>query len=66
MTAYRTALNTLLKEQLIDDRPFVLFGQNVSAGSCLSGLTRGSPPQRDWRCLIHPIVKMRWSVLVLV
>jgi hypothetical protein len=41
MTAYRTVINQLLKEQLIDEKPFVLFGQNVAAGSCLSGLTRG-------------------------
>lgn len=41
MTAYAKSINQLLKETLMTEEPFVLFGQNVSAGSCLSGLTRG-------------------------
>ena len=38
---YASALNGILKNVLSGTEPFVLFGQNVSAGSCLSGLTRG-------------------------
>jgi pyruvate/2-oxoglutarate/acetoin dehydrogenase E1 component len=38
---YPSALNAELKKQLHTEDPFILFGQNVSAGSCLSGLTRG-------------------------
>ena len=38
---YAKAINGLLKEELMTEKPFVLFGQNVAAGSCLSGLTRG-------------------------
>lgn len=38
---YASAINGILKNVLSGADPFVLFGQNVSAGSCLSGLTRG-------------------------
>ena len=38
---YASCINRVLKALLIQDDPFVLFGQNVSAGSCLSGVTRG-------------------------
>ena len=38
---YVKIINTWLKNHLYVDEPFVVFGQNVSAGSRLSGLTRG-------------------------
>lgn len=41
MTRYAKAINEELHNVLLQEDPFVLFGQNVSAGSCLSGLTRG-------------------------
>jgi deoxyxylulose-5-phosphate synthase len=41
MTRYSAVVNEELKQLLLQEDPFVLFGQNVSAGSCLSGLTRG-------------------------
>lgn len=41
MIAYAKSINQLLKDTLMTEEPFVLFGQNVAAGSCLSGLTRG-------------------------
>jgi len=37
---YVQYINSLLKDK-IDDNDIVLFGQNIDAGSCLSGLTRG-------------------------
>lgn len=38
---YIQYLNGILKDRLQTDGPLVLFGQNIDAGSCLSGLTRG-------------------------
>lgn len=38
---YAACINQVLKSVVVKDDPFVLFGQNVSAGSCLSGVTRG-------------------------
>jgi pyruvate/2-oxoglutarate/acetoin dehydrogenase E1 component len=40
---YSKKINEILKGVLAEEDPFILFGQNVSAGSCLSGLTRGLP-----------------------
>ena len=44
---YASAINGILKNILSGSDPFVLFGQNVSAGSCLSGLTRGLQSSPD-------------------
>jgi pyruvate/2-oxoglutarate/acetoin dehydrogenase E1 component len=38
---YVQYINSLLKEHLSNESDVVLFGQNIDAGSCLSGLTRG-------------------------
>ena len=38
---YVQYINSLLKEHLSNEPDVVLFGQNIDAGSCLSGLTRG-------------------------
>ena len=39
--AYVTTINNWLKDNMYVEEPFIVFGQNVSAGSRLSGLTRG-------------------------
>ena len=38
---YVQYINSLLKEKITNKRDIVLYGQNIDAGSCLSGLTRG-------------------------
>lgn len=38
---YVQHINTLLKDAVKENSSAVLFGQNIDAGSCLSGLTRG-------------------------
>jgi pyruvate/2-oxoglutarate/acetoin dehydrogenase E1 component len=38
---YVTYLNEVFKDQICKFGEFVLYGQNVSTGSCLGGLTRG-------------------------
>lgn len=38
---YIQFINELIKNQVSSNENLVLFGQNISAGSCLSGLTRG-------------------------
>ncbi|MCW8899140.1 MAG: hypothetical protein OQK95_00515 [Gammaproteobacteria bacterium] len=38
---YVQYINSLLKEHVSNNDDLVLYGQNVDAGSCLSGLTRG-------------------------
>jgi len=37
---YLEFLNSLIKKQIFEKEKLVLFGQNISAGSCLGGLTR--------------------------
>jgi len=37
---YVKYINSLLKEQISNNENLVLYGQNIDAGSCLSGLTR--------------------------
>lgn len=38
---YLEFVNNLIKQQVIKHEKLVLFGQNIDAGSCLGGLTRG-------------------------
>jgi len=38
---YVTFINDLIKQQVQKEKEIVLFGQNISAGSCISGFTRG-------------------------
>ena len=38
---YVQYLNSLIKEQLGSQSDIVIYGQNIDAGSSLSGLTRG-------------------------
>ena len=38
---YVQYINSLLKEHISNNEHLVLYGQNIDAGSCLSGLTRG-------------------------
>lgn len=37
---YLEFVNSLIKKQIFEKEKLVLFGQNISAGSCLGGLTR--------------------------
>jgi pyruvate dehydrogenase E1 component beta subunit len=37
---YLEFINSLIKKQIFEKEKLVLFGQNISAGSCLGGLTR--------------------------
>lgn len=47
-------INTRLKDQLSKCQPTVLFGQNISTGSCLSGLTKGIETCKGARVLNTP------------
>ena len=38
---YIEFVNATLKQEVLKHEKLVLFGQNISAGSCLGGLTRG-------------------------
>lgn len=38
---YVQYINSLLKKHISNNKHLVLYGQNIDAGSCLSGLTRG-------------------------
>ena len=38
---YVEFINSLIKEQVENQSEIILFGQNIDAGSSLSGLTRG-------------------------
>lgn len=38
---YITHVNNLIKAHVAQHSPLVMFGQNIGAGSCISGLTRG-------------------------
>ena len=38
---YVQFLNSVLKNVIQEETDLVLYGQNINAGSCLSGLTRG-------------------------
>lgn len=38
---YIDFVNSLIKEEISKQKKIVLFGQNINAGSCLGGLTRG-------------------------
>ena len=53
---YVSHLNGLIRDAVAATSNSVVFGQNVSAGSCLSGLTRGidattpaSSIRRTWK-----------------
>ena len=37
---YYEFINQLIREKVFETQNIVLFGQNIDAGSCLSGLTR--------------------------
>lgn len=50
MTTYVEHLNHHLAQAMLRHERFVAFGQNIDAGSCLSGLTRGLP--RDGKRLV--------------
>ena len=38
---YTQFVNSILKKKIEKEKNIVIFGQNINAGSCLSGLTRG-------------------------
>ena len=38
---YVQYINSLIKEHIKKEDKLVLYGQNIDAGSCLGGLTRG-------------------------
>ena len=44
---YVQYINSLLKENISKANNLVLYGQNIDAGSCLSGLTRGLSKSND-------------------
>ena len=39
--SYVSEINTVFREKLATENNLVVYGQNIAAGSCLSGLTRG-------------------------
>jgi pyruvate dehydrogenase E1 component beta subunit len=38
---YITHINILIRSRVAEKSPLVMFGQNIAAGSCISGLTKG-------------------------
>jgi pyruvate/2-oxoglutarate/acetoin dehydrogenase E1 component len=44
---YIEFINSTLKQEVVKHNKLVLFGQNISAGSCLGGLTRGFKIKKD-------------------
>lgn len=51
---YVEYINQLIKKQVLDQDKILLFGQNISAGSCLSGLTRGLAVKPGGRIINTP------------
>lgn len=51
MTKYVEYLNHLIKTEVAKPKHVVLFGQNINAGSCLGGLTRGMKVQAGSRII---------------
>lgn len=51
---YIEYVNSLIKSRVADSKDLVMFGQNVSAGSCISGLTRGLNPGENGLILNTP------------
>lgn len=51
---YVTYINSLIQENVLNSETIVLFGQNISAGSCLSGLTRNIKVNPDSRIINTP------------
>ena len=48
---YIELINDLLKEQVSKHEQLVIFGQNVSAGSCIGGMTRGLSVPKSGRII---------------
>lgn len=48
---YIEFINNLLKEQVSKHEQLVIFGQNVSAGSCIGGMTRGLSVPKSGRII---------------
>ena len=48
---YIQLINNLLKEQVSKHEQLVIFGQNVSAGSCIGGMTRGLSVPKSGRII---------------
>ena len=48
---YIELINNLLKEQVSKHEQLVIFGQNVSAGSCIGGMTRGLSVPKSGRII---------------
>ena len=58
---YVEFVNKKLSQKIMESERVVLFGQNTSAGSCLSGLTRNLQVKkraiRIYNTIIAPIIK---------
>jgi len=48
---YLEFINSLIKNKISKSENLVLFGQNITAGSCLGGLTRGLPTGNGVRAI---------------
>ena len=48
---YIEFVNNLLKDEVAKHEELVIFGQNVSAGSCIGGMTRGLPIPKNGRII---------------
>jgi pyruvate/2-oxoglutarate/acetoin dehydrogenase E1 component len=51
---YVEFINDLLKQKVLEPEHVLLFGQNISAGSCLSGFTRGLKVRPGGRIINTP------------
>ena len=54
---YIEYVNGRIREELDGSSPMVLFGQNVTTGSCISGLTRGLVESGELRIINTPNVE---------
>jgi pyruvate/2-oxoglutarate/acetoin dehydrogenase E1 component len=48
---YLELINQKIKDSVVDSENLVLFGQNIDAGSCLGGLTRGMKVPKNSRII---------------
>jgi len=51
---YVEFINDILKKKILEPEHILLFGQNISAGSCISGFTRGLKVKPGGRIINTP------------
>lgn len=51
---YIEYINQIIKQKVSGQKQVVLLGQNIAAGSCISGFTRGIKPEAPSRIINTP------------